>query len=328
VRKDLDEEFDDLRGLLNMAKPSSRRPLPSQNAVYGRVEDERKDKELEEAAIKASEGNEEEDDYQDYDKFVRELAFDHRARPTDRTKTEEEIAVEEKEKLEKAEKARKRRMEGLDSDDGNGPESGRRSGKGPANKKRKREPQADDLDDDFDGQEGLQLGHGLTLEDIMNARGDDEDDDESGEEGESDSEEEESGESDEGDDDEESDIADLESSDEVEFGEDEMNEIGTNGKIVKQNGTKAKPTLSKKKVTSDTNEIPYTFECPSDHVDFLEILEGIHLEDTPTVVHRICVMHNIKVAAENRQKMEVGYFIFTENALFHLYLHSPILEIF
>lgn len=298
-----------------MAKPSARRPLPSQTSVFGRVEDERKDKELDEAAQKASAPTVEEDEYEDYDKFVRELAFDHRARATDRTKTEEEIALEEKEKLEKAEKARKRRMEGLDSEDENTPESGRRSAKGPANKKRKRAPQADDLDDDFDDQEGLQLGHGLTLEDIMNAKGNDDEEGSEEEEGESESEEGES-EDDEDEDgaDEDSDIADLESSDEMDFGEDEMNEIGTNGKIVKQNGKKAKATATapKKNIISENYEIPYTFECPSDHVEFLEILEDIRMEDTPTVVHRICVMHSIKVAAENRQKMEVGISVLKE----------------
>jgi nucleolar protein 14 len=296
-----------------MAKPTARRPLPSQTSVFGRVEDERKDKELDEAAQKASAPTVEEDEYEDYDKFVRELAFDHRARATDRTKTEEEIAVEEKEKLEKAEKARKRRMEGLDSEDENTPESSRRSAKGPANKKRKRAPQADDLDDDFDDQEGLQLGHGLTLEDIMNAKGDD-DDEEGSEEDEGESESEDESEDDEDADgaDEDSDIADLESSEEMDFGEDEMNEIGTNGKIVKQNGKKAKTTAPKKKIISENYEIPYTFECPSDHVEFLEILEDIRMEDTPTVVHRICVMHNIKVAAENRQKMEVSISVLNE----------------
>jgi len=311
VRKDLDDEFDDLRGLLTMAKPSARRPLPSQNSVFGRVEDERKDKELEEAAQKASaENKEDEDDYQDYDKFVRELAFDQRAKPSDRTKTEEEIALEEKEKLEKAEKARKRRMEGLDSEDEDTTASNRRADKGRAIKKRKREPQADDLDDDFDDSEGPQLGHGLTLEDIMAAKRDDDDDEE---EGSGDEEEESEGEDSDEDEDEdegsedESDIADLDSSDEVHFGEDDeddMNEVGANGKIVKGSAKKTKASAPSKKKVSENYEIPYTFECPSEHVEFLEILQDIQLEDTPTVIQRICVLYHIKLAAENRQKLE------------------------
>lgn len=309
VRKDLDDEFDDLRGLLEMAKPTVRRPLPSQNSVFGRVEDERKDKELDELAQKASEKKEDEDDYQDYDKFVRELAFDQRAKPSDRTKTEEEIAVEEKEKLEKAEKARKRRMEGLESEDEDTTASNRRSEKGRANKKQKRAPQADDLDDDFDDGETAQLGHGLTLEDIMQAKRDDEDNDEmEGDEDEEESSEEEDDDEEEEGSEEESDIADLDSADEVEFGEDDgddMNEVGVNGKIAKSSTKKSKATASRKKNIPENYEIPYTFECPSEHVEFLEILQDVRLEDTPTVVHRICVLYHIKLAAENRQKLEV-----------------------
>lgn len=39
----------------------------------------------------------------DYDVTVRELAFEKRGQPTNRMKTEEEVAKEEKEKLEKLE---------------------------------------------------------------------------------------------------------------------------------------------------------------------------------------------------------------------------------
>ncbi|XP_064381967.1 nucleolar protein 14-like [Halichondria panicea] len=49
----------------------------------------------------------------DYDKTVRELAYEKRGQPTDRMKTEEEIAKEEKEKLEKREADRVRRMKGV-----------------------------------------------------------------------------------------------------------------------------------------------------------------------------------------------------------------------
>lgn len=307
VRKDLDDEFDDIRGLLDMAKPSGRKPLPSQNRVFERVEDERKDKELEEAAQKFSQADVNEDDYQDYDKFVRELAFDQRAKPTDRTKTEEEIALEEKEGLEKAEKARKRRMEGLESEDENSTNTGRRSEKGRSNKKRKREPQADDLDDDFVEEDGPQLGHGLTLEDIMQAGLDEgeESDEAVDDEDEDDEEDEEEGESE-----EDSDIADLDSSDELDLGEDDgedMNEISTNGKVskaTKKSSAKVSSARSASKKMAEDYEIPYTFECPSTHIEFLDILEDIRLEDTPTVVHRICVLYHIKLGAENRQKLQ------------------------
>uniref|UniRef100_A0A453L7T5 Uncharacterized protein n=3 Tax=Triticinae TaxID=1648030 RepID=A0A453L7T5_AEGTS len=47
-----------------------------------------------------------------YDKLVKEMVMDQRARPSDRTKTPEELAQEEKERLEKLEKERHKRMLG------------------------------------------------------------------------------------------------------------------------------------------------------------------------------------------------------------------------
>ena len=51
-----------------------------------------------------------------YDQHVRELALDKRAKPKDRTKTEEELALEAKEALEKAERKRLQRMMGEDDE--------------------------------------------------------------------------------------------------------------------------------------------------------------------------------------------------------------------
>ncbi|KAM0862821.1 hypothetical protein ACQ4PT_045009 [Festuca glaucescens] len=57
-----------------------------------------------------------------YDKLVKEMVMDQRARPSDRTKTPEELAQEEKERLEQLEKERHKRMTGTaessDEDDG------------------------------------------------------------------------------------------------------------------------------------------------------------------------------------------------------------------
>lgn len=48
-----------------------------------------------------------------YDKMMRQLIFEARGQPTDRLKTEDEIAKEEKEKLEKLEEERLQRMRGM-----------------------------------------------------------------------------------------------------------------------------------------------------------------------------------------------------------------------
>lgn len=77
----------------------------------------------------------------EYDQVVRELAFEKRAKPKDRTKTEDELAKEEKEALEKAERQRIRRMNGDEEESGSDEEGGSR--------KRKRQRGGDDLEDDF-----------------------------------------------------------------------------------------------------------------------------------------------------------------------------------
>ncbi|OBZ82885.1 putative nucleolar complex protein 14 [Choanephora cucurbitarum] len=274
LRENLDEELADIRGLLD-TKPA-RKPLPSQSAVFKRSEDEQPKSKVE-ADL---------DDYADYDKAIFELATDQRAQATDRTKTEEEIALEEKEKLEKAERARKRRMEGLDSESEDEDDKKR-------NKKRKSNaPQGDDLEDDYLAEledEVDRLGKGLTLEDIQNGVLD-EDSEEDSEEDEEDEE------------DEETDNEDIEDEDDepLEFGqdddEDDMNEFGQSGIVKKK---KTKPTTSK----GEKREIPFTFECPTTHEAFLEIIEGLEVEDCLVVIKRIRVLYHIKLAPENKQKL-------------------------
>jgi nucleolar protein 14 len=53
----------------------------------------------------------------DYDKRARELLFDPKVRATDRTKTDEEVAKLEFERLQKAEQQRLRRMKGEESEE-------------------------------------------------------------------------------------------------------------------------------------------------------------------------------------------------------------------
>lgn len=227
--------------------------------------------------------------------LVQSLVRDRRAQATDRTKTEEEIALEEKEKLEKAERARKRRMEGLDSESEDEDNSRRASKR----RKSRGEPQGDDLEDDYLEEledEAQRLGKGLTLEDIQNAAGASEDDEDEDEEDEEEEEE------------EESDYGDLESDNEaLEFvdDDDDMNEIGANGNVVKKTKKKAaKKTKEATKQDGGKREIPYTFECPNSLDEFLGIMQGLEVEDAPTVVKRIRVLHHIKLAPQNKAKLE------------------------
>ncbi|KAI7870935.1 nucleolar protein 14 [Spinellus fusiger] len=305
MRQDLDEELDDIRSLLS-TKPSARKPLPSQNLMFAKVIFKEK---------------EEDNSYDDYDKALRDLANDKRARATDRTKTEEETALEEKQKLEKAERARKRRMEGLDSEDEDEGHKGKK-------RKRKSAPQGDELEDDYlaelEDEAEERLGKGLTLEDIQNGMGlDFDEENESGEDesGEDESGEDESGEDESGEDeDEETDNEDLESGEEegsnsgapiLEDDEDDMNEIGSSGTLKKNRKSSTKAS------TTEKREIPFTFKCPTSHNKFLEILEELSVEDVITVTQRIRVLYHIKLNPTNKQKISTFLGVLLEH-LSHL----------
>lgn len=273
MREQLDEGLDELRELLGGAvpvRPKVQLPGPSRTAVPlpGQNDDK------------------------DYDQFVRALAYEARAKPKDRTKTEEEIAADEKERLEEAEAKRLRRMRGEDSED---EEDGGR-------KKRKadRAPDADDLDDDFAGDVdedgGISLlGPGLTREAIetmdVDESDDEDEDDDDGDEEDGDSEDDDSDEDDE--DDEMSAMEDLDS--DVEGNDDEE----PVARLVKG---KARAKSSKAKAA--TKEIPYTFTCPATVEEFEDLLEGLDDKALPTVVQRIRALHHPSLAQGNKEKLQ------------------------
>ncbi len=169
----------------------------------------------------------------DYDVNVKELVLEKRATPKDRTKTEEELALEAKEVLEKAERKRLRRMNGEDWDSSDDD--------APSRKKEKRSAEADDLEDDFQQEDGADwggLGEGLVsggkLEQKNNA--DEEEGSEERDEDESGSEEDSSN-SDE---------------DEVDMHEDkQLTSLSTK-----------KSSSSGKTKKGSAKDLPFTFPCP------------------------------------------------------------------
>ncbi|KAJ3087507.1 nucleolar complex protein 14 [Quaeritorhiza haematococci] len=90
---------------------------------------------------KATEENQARPAEDDYDRMVRELAFDKRARPSNRMKSEAEVAMEAKQELERREAERQKRMRPVEEQDALEDEETN-------SKKRRRLPQADDLGDD------------------------------------------------------------------------------------------------------------------------------------------------------------------------------------
>ncbi|KAF9328765.1 nucleolar complex protein 14 [Podila minutissima] len=345
ITKELDDELEDIRGLLGFSDQAAeerrpkRAPLPSQRSSAARALDRMADEEKERLKADKESGVMDQGFDDSYDKHIRELAFDRRAKPQDRMKTEEETAQEEVEKLEKAEKARKRRMEGLAEDEEEKEMSGYK-------KRRKAAPAADDLDDDFavdEDDETFGLGTGMSVReeefkgvkpgrmpskkrrtvkvDKEESASEGEDEDEDEEEG--DDEEEGEGEEDEEDEDEEDEeedededsdgFSDLDmemerpskskNTEEDEDEDDDMNDMSA-----KPKKAKAEKKASKSEdAMAAASELPFTFPCPTSLTHFLTIVEGIQLKDVPTVVHRIRALYHPKLSPQNKQKMQIFY---------------------
>ncbi|TBU33073.1 Nop14-like protein [Dichomitus squalens] len=265
LRHELDNELDSIRSLLFTAPPHQQA-----------TEDQ--------SSAPAPTDLPPDDQDKEYDQYVRELALDRRAKPKDRTKTEEELALEEKDALEKAERRRQRRMRGEESES---EEEGR------GKRKQARPRGGDDLDDDFVEEErasnalGAGLGDDLAMasEDEEDGAEDEENDEEGSEEGE---EEEESGE------DSGSVAEEFETASEDSGEED--GEEGEEEALVKSSRKRhANPHAAK--------ELPYTFPCPETHDEFLEIIEGVDDKDVPTVIKRIRTLHHPSLAEENKFKL-------------------------
>jgi nucleolar protein 14 len=294
IRMELDEGLDDLRELLNESIPTDLKRGKANLDFYKApaaapaVEDD------DDAESKTDKKKPETDG--DYDQFVRSLAFDRRAKPKDRTKTEEEVAKEEAEKLQEAEAARLKRMRGIVDEDEDEEEGGRKRRR----QKGGRAPEADDLDDDYadgyedDAQEfglGAGLGGRQAVED-----GDEEmigeDEDEEGESDEDDDEDDDDLE--EGDEDMEDDLAsDLELDDDA-----KVKTPTTGSKGSKQERTKKARSTASEKV------IPFTFKCPESYDDFEAIIDGLEDKDVETVVKRIRTLYHPSLGEGNKERLQ------------------------
>ncbi|TFL05986.1 nucleolar protein 14 [Pterulicium gracile] len=240
LRHELDNDFDAIKALLHAPDPAS-----GTNTVrlgYERPRGTAEDQ---------------------YDANVRELAFEKRAQPKDRTKTEEEVALEEKEALETAERRRMRRMHGDDEESGDDD-----SGKP---RKRKRERGADDLDDDWDD-----LGAGLGAETM-----------------EEDGEELSMGEE-----------SEAEASDDSGSDSEEAGDARSDIEEDEPRSTKSAASTNGRSGKRKQDSLPFTFQCPETHDDFLEILEGVDSSDVPTVIQRIRTLYHPSLGLDNKTKLQ------------------------
>ncbi|XP_028761910.1 nucleolar protein 14-like [Neltuma alba] len=276
-----------------------------------------------------------------YDKLVKELALEIRARPSDRTKTPEEIAQEERERLERLEEERQKRMtaaeDSSDEDD--------RNSENPQEDKPKL-LSGDDLGDSFSVNEETVRKKGW-IDEILereNAA------DSASEDGDASDDSESSEDADEGSDEdpdedennlslkdwEQSDDEDIEPNLEDEREEDSDDDEEKEKEAEQHDRVKAEKkmdtTLLIKARTKDNvqsvkkdrdysdskmdlgakkssakSDIPYIIEAPKTFEELCSLLDNCSNSDIVMVINRIRASNAIKLAAENRKKMQVFY---------------------
>ncbi|XP_073141164.1 uncharacterized protein [Henckelia pumila] len=267
-----------------------------------------------------------------YVKLVSEMALEMRARPSDRTKTPEEIAQEEKERLEDLEEERQKRMAATDNPSD---EDADTSEDDEGSSKRPKHISGDDIGDSFSHDvkskpkvglidEVLRKGNTSDLDsENGTSSGESEDDDEGSEEGYNNHDKDEQSQS----------LKDWEQSDDENIGtnfeddeeaasEDDDNDEEDEGTLV-DIVAKKKPSESRgdKNIGSSirearTNlkedlhpqvELPYTIEAPKNFEELCALLENRSDEQIVEAIRRIRTFNAISVAAENRKKMQVFY---------------------
>lgn len=241
--------------------------------------------------------DEDDKDEDAYDRFVRELAFDARAKPSDRLKTAEEEAAEEADRLRMLEHQRLNRMRGLEDETEDGQHSGKKS------RKAKRKPEADDLEDDFvsdrEDEPSWDLGRGLRPDGAFGASVP-KDEDSSASASDSD-----------GDSDSGSDVGSA-------SGESDWDGLSDGSaradREVDSEGNAPQPLVSrgdkkllgpKTSAKESVHELAYTYPCPASHADFLAMLTQMSVKssEVATVVQRIRVLYHPSLGEDNKSKL-------------------------
>ncbi|XP_006893679.1 PREDICTED: nucleolar protein 14 [Elephantulus edwardii] len=228
-----------------------------------------------------------------YDVMVRELGFEMKAQPSNRMKTEEELAREEQERLQKLEAERLRRMLGQDAGDGT---------KKPAHLS------ADDLNDGFvldkDDRRLLSYTDGkMNIEETAPEEAGGEAGDADSREEDSDGEDEEEGDSsgeDEGQSDDPDSHSDLDSNVDSEEESREEQDSPEEGQHQPCRGRRADGNQS----VHAAAELPYTFAAPESSEELKALLTGKSVSEQLLVVERIQKCNHPSLAAGNKAKLE------------------------
>nr|XP_009939212.1 PREDICTED: nucleolar protein 14 [Opisthocomus hoazin] len=228
----------------------------------------------------------------EYDMIVRELGFEMKAKPSERMKTEEELAKEEQARLQKLEADRLRRMCGIDEQ---------------ANKKKPSHVSADDLADGFildkDDRRLLSYQDGkINVEEEKEKK--DEEEEEEEEDGREAKEDEEESEEESANEDEEDGAADSHSDLESDLeSEEEAAENKEQKKHMNENESQNVEELDTK-MEAAKSELPYTFAVPESYETFKSLLAGRTVEQQLIILERIQKCNHPSLAVGNKAKLE------------------------
>jgi nucleolar protein 14 len=312
LQDEVDAELDEIRGLLEpMNAPASQGKMVVNSDRLRMIHGE-----IERPSEQESVPKDEEDDY---DRFVKELTFDKRAKPTDRTKTEEELALEAKKELEELEAKRIRRMKGIpDEEDG-------------THQKTSRPSQADDLgDDDYEAhvdqtiedeeemaltyKDGVLVNQKIFMKHRDESDGSDDSDDSDASKGDSgnDLESDASG--------SESDEAELHASSDASAEDSDSESMDSDQRLLEEMATDSEeedlpPKAKRLRTTTEDTSLPYTFECPNNYEEFEQLLSQHSLENQLIIVKRLRILYSVKLAKENREKMNRLLIILLKHSL-------------
>lgn len=269
LRDELDSGLPDLFSMLRGTKPPPKPEPPKDDTASMNPE---------RAAL--LEGKSRADVEKEYDQRLKQLTFDKRSMPTDRTKTEEEKVAEEAERLKNLEEERVRRMRGEGdseseesgseadaSEDESVPDDAMAFGlQQPTNETTTRPELGVEDEDDF-----------IIDDDLVETRSDvslsfDESDIEDG-------------------------MASEQESEESEEDDELINGLTLPGTKPGDSSATADGTEEK------SDGLSFTYPCPEDHKSFLDITKDVSVHDLPTVVQRIRALHHPRLHSDNKPKL-------------------------
>lgn len=233
----------------------------------------------------------------DYDLAVKKMVADKRAKPTTRTKTEEQIAEAQSNRLRELEEKRLRRMRGEQVSDSEEEEERDDDDESESDDNKK---QAVEIIGDDGGDVEFGLGKGIKMRPTATELGFEDEDDfiidddlvASG----SDLENADHDDALEESDDDDDRAAEIDEDDDDEFTKGLLTESETKDAIFNeakkgQDGTQAEDGL------------PYTFPCPQSHSEFLAVIRDFPLSKTPTIIQRIRALYHPKLLSTNKDKL-------------------------